>query len=137
MNITLRNYTKADYLALKAVLDESELLVDAWDTNERLAKRVDEKPESIIVAVNDNSLIGCIYVVDDIIPMIFRLAVKKGYRKQGIGKLLMNEAIKRIKDHGHTEVAIFVHEENKELKNWYTKQGFEQFSLLRCMVKEL
>lgn len=135
--VILRNYSTDDYVALRTILEEGDLFVPAWDTEERLKKRITQREDSIIVATNNDEIVGCIYIVDDIIPLIFRLAVKKEYRKKGIGKMLIKEAEKRLKENGHTEVAIFVHEENDELKKWYGRQGYEQFSLLRCMVKEL
>lgn len=49
----------------------------------------------------------------------------------------MDEAVRRTKEHGHDEVAIFVDNDNEELKDWYTKQGFEQSGIYRSMWKKI
>jgi ribosomal protein S18 acetylase RimI-like enzyme len=84
-----------------------------------LQKRIEDKPDSIFVAVIDYKIVGCVYLVDDIFSFIFRLAVKKIFRKQGVGKQLLHEAMVRLQAHGHNEIALFVDEENEALKAWY------------------
>src|ERR1700733_5734230 len=99
-NVSIRNYAKEDYPSLKQILIEGGLFDETWDSEKGLEKRIIEKPDSIIVAVMNGQVIGCVYLVDDFFPFIFRLAVKKRFRRQGIGKKLVAEAIERLKKHG-------------------------------------
>jgi ribosomal protein S18 acetylase RimI-like enzyme len=126
--ISIRNYKKDHYASVKEILIEGELFDKTWDAEELLEKRIAEKPDSIIVAIIDGKVLGCVYLVDDFLPFIFRLAVKKTYRKRGIGKMLVQEAVQRLKKHGHKEIALFVDNEKDELKNWYRRQGFRESS---------
>ena len=125
-DVTIRNYNKEDYFSVKEMLVEGGLFDETWDAEKSLEKRIEEKPDSIIVAIFENCVIGCVYLVDDILPLIFRLAVKKQYRRRGIGKMLINEAAGRLKQHGHREIALFVDNDKEDLKNWYRKQGFTE-----------
>jgi ribosomal protein S18 acetylase RimI-like enzyme len=124
--IWFRNYTKSDYEALKVILQEGKLYDSIWDSEEILKKRSLEKPDTIILAVVGKEVVGCVYVVDDMLPLIFRLAVKEKFRSKGIGKQLIKESIARMKVHGHTEITLFADSNDVELKNWYRKQGFTQ-----------
>lgn len=136
-NVSIRNYTKKDYLSLKKNLIEAGMFAETWDSESKLSERIGTKPDSIIVAIIDDDVVGCVYLVDDILPFIFRLAVKRQFRKQGIGKQLMEEAIKRLKKHGHTEIALFADSNNEELKKWYLKQGFKGEKSWICLWKEI
>ncbi|SRR6266568_4993768 len=125
-NITIRNYKKNDYISVKEILVEGGLFDSTWDNEEILGKRITEKADSIVIAVIEDEVVGCVYLVDDILPLIFRLCVKEKYRRKGIGKMLIEEAAKRLKKHGHNEIGIFVENKKEGLKKWYRKQGFQE-----------
>jgi ribosomal protein S18 acetylase RimI-like enzyme len=124
--VKIRNYKNIDYPSVNKILREGDLFDENWDNEEKLNNRINEKHDSILVAVIKEQVVGCVYLVDDILPLIFRLAVKKEFRRQGIGKLLVEEAAKHLRKHGHKEIGLFVDEEKEELKNWYRKQGFKE-----------
>src|SRR5437870_4388923 len=106
--VQLLNYTQADYEAVKQILEESELFDPIWDSEKRLNKRIQEKPDSIIIATIGDNVVGNVFIVDDFYPYVFRLIVRQTYRRQGIGMQLMDKAIEKLKEHGHTEIGIFV-----------------------------
>jgi len=135
--VILRNYIPSDYIKVKEILVEADLYVSTWDDEERLKNRIENKADSIIVAVIDEKVVGNVYLIDDVLPFIFRLAVKKEYRNHGIGKSLISEAIDRLKKHGNSEIAFFVDENNEELKEWYRKQGFKEAGVWRAMWKDI
>ncbi len=124
--VIIRSYTTEDYFSVKETLIEGELFDKTWDAEAMLTKRITDKPDSIVVAVINDEVIGCIYLIDDVLPFVFRLVVKKQFRRQGIGKMLIQEASKRLKEHGHTELALLVDDRKERLKNWYKEQGFQQ-----------
>jgi len=136
-SVRIRNYKKDDYTSVREILIEGGLFEETWDVEERLGKRVIARPESILIAMINDEVIGCVYLIDDIFPLIFRLAVKKQFRKQGIGKMLIDEAIKRLKEYGHQEIALLVDNNDEELKKWYHKQGFKKGTELICLWKEI
>ncbi len=56
------------------------------------------------------------------------LAVLPEYRHLGIGKAMVNYAVKMVKTYGGTKISIGIIEENTKLKNWYLKLGFTHIS---------
>jgi len=56
------------------------------------------------------------------------LAVLPEYRHLGIGKAMVNCAVKMVKSYGGNKISIGIIEENTKLKNWYLKLGFTHIS---------
>jgi ribosomal-protein-alanine acetyltransferase len=56
-----------------------------------------------------------------------RIAVKKGYRGLGIGKELLKEVIRRVRERGARELFLEVKEENERAVLLYKKLGFEKY----------
>ncbi|MBQ7115339.1 MAG: GNAT family N-acetyltransferase [Clostridia bacterium] len=56
------------------------------------------------------------------------LAVLPDYRHLGIGKAMVNYAVKMVKSYGGNKISIGIIEENTKLKDWYLKLGFNHFS---------
>lgn len=57
-----------------------------------------------------------------------RIYVRKAYQKQGLGKLLMNEAFKQAKLKHRANVWLGVWEHNTNAIAFYEKKGFQKFS---------
>lgn len=136
--VRLRDYIPdSDYLAVKHLLEEAEMFDPAWDDEERLKQKSLQKPDTIIIAEINDEVVGSVYLVDDFFPFIFRLVVKDKYRRRGIGVKLMEETMLRAKQHGHTEVALFVDADNTDLQQWYRKLGFEDGGIYKSMWRKL
>ena len=56
------------------------------------------------------------------------LAVLPEYRHLGIGKAMVNYAVKMVKNYGGNKISIGIIEENTKLKDWYLKLGFNHIS---------
>ncbi|MBE8538692.1 ribosomal protein S18-alanine N-acetyltransferase [Geoglobus acetivorans] len=56
---------------------------------------------------------------------IMSIAVKKEFRRRGIGKILLREAIQRAKKRGMRKILLEVRESNVPAQNLYKKFGFE------------
>ena len=56
------------------------------------------------------------------------LAVLPDYRHLGIGKAMVDYAVKMVKTYGGTKISIGIIEENTKLKDWYLKLGFTHIS---------
>ena len=57
------------------------------------------------------------------------LAVLPDYRHLGIGKSMVDYAVKMVKSYGGNKISIGIIEENSTLKNWYLKLGFNHISI--------
>ena len=51
--------------------------------------------------------------------------VDKNYRKQGIGKLLLEKSLTKLRDKGITKCHIAVYKDNMEAKYIWEKVGFK------------
>lgn len=56
------------------------------------------------------------------------LAVLPEYRHLGIGKSMVDYAVKMVKSYGGNKISIGIIEENAKLKDWYLKLGFAHIS---------
>ncbi|KPH79157.1 GNAT family N-acetyltransferase [Oceanobacillus caeni] len=69
------------------------------------------------------------YYTDDPVGIIPELYVLPPYRKQGLAEILCKEALKRLKEEGHTKVQLNVFSGN-HIKHFYQKLGFQEISTL-------
>lgn len=53
--------------------------------------------------------------------------IKEKYRGKGLGRILMNRVIQRIKDKGFEEATIGVYEDSEELIKMYNSCGFDEY----------
>ena len=137
-SFTIRDYTIQDYPKTKVVLEEGGLFYDLMDSEERMSEKITRDPESILVATVDDQIVGTVSIMEDgRMPFIFRLAVREDHRGKGISLKLMEEAEKRLRDRGYTEVNILVDERDEELKDYYKKQCYEEGNLYRWLYKEI
>ncbi len=136
--ILIRHYKDSDYEDVKQTLQEGKLYDDVWENRQNLKRKIERDPESIILAIHDNNIVGCVFIVEDgWNAFIWRLSVREKYRKQGIGKALMQKAEEVIKMRGIKESSIFVDTKNDYLKQWYIKQGYLKTSDYTFMYKKL
>ena len=136
--VLIRYYKDSDYKDVKQTLKEGKLYDDIWENRKNLRRKIKRDPESIFLAINDNKIIGCVFIVEDgWNAFIWRLSVRKKYRRQGIGKMLMQKAEEIIKKRGIKESSIFVDTKNKRLKQWYKKQGYLKTSDYTFFYKKL
>lgn len=98
---------------------------DFWNAN--LLKSEIENPNSkCIIAKNNDEIVGfaCIWkAVDDI--HITNIVVKKIYRKQGIGSLLLKELIEISNKENVNSITLEVNSLNLPAQNLYEKYGFK------------
>lgn len=95
------------------------------DTKEGIEKFLKRNPETCFVAVTDAKIIGAIMTgTDGRRGYIYHAAVHPDYRKQGVGKMLVNTALSAVKNLGINKVALAVFKKNKEANEFWEKLGF-------------
>jgi len=136
MNIRL--YQDKDYNQVKEILQQGDHFDDVWDSQEHWDEKSRRDPESILIAENEDEIVGCLLIIrDKWTNFLFRLAVKENYRGNGIGSKLMAAAEDQLRKNGEDEVAIFVNEDKKDLQEYYKKRGYIVGGKYRCMYKRL
>lgn len=138
LSIHIRPYLQSDYAAIKEIYQTGGLFEEDCDLEDILAKKSERDPESLLVAVLHDKIVGTVSLVEDgRFAFIFRLAVKLDKQNRGIGSQLIAEAEKKLKQRGNTIINILVNEQHQELQSYYTRRHFHKGRIWRWMWKEL
>lgn len=138
MAVEFKNYNpEVDYPVVRGILEENGLFAENWDDQEKHQRRINSDPDSMFLATLDGQIVGIQFLSDELYPYAFRLAVRPAFQRRGVGTALMEETMRRLKEHGHTEIGIFVDENNEELKAWYRKMGFNESGIYRSMWRKI
>lgn len=136
--MTILPFTADKYEETKAILVEAGRFDDVWDSAEHWEEKIAKDPNSILVATDENEVIGCILIIEDPwTSFIFRLAVKETHRQKGIGSQLIEAAENQLRENGNEEVSIFVSADDEELQHFYERRGYKKGGEYRCMYKTL
>ena len=136
--VLIKFYKDSFYEGLKQVLEECDLYDPVWEDRKNLKRKIERDPQSILIAEDAGVVIGCVFIVEDgWNGFIWRLGVKRSYRKKGVGSLLMQKAEEIIKKRGIKEASLFVDSKNGSLKDWYKKQDYTGSSDWTFMYKKL
>lgn len=138
--ITIRSYQPTDYSQVITLLQEADLYADTWESEVNLTSMVEANPNSIIVAVDQDKIIGNIFLIPygAKISFLFRLAVKKEYRHQGIATQILEYVEDLAHKRGIIELCLFADETNKGLQSFYQKRGWSSSKHpYYCLWKEL
>jgi len=134
----IKFYKDSFYEDVKQILQESNLYDETWEARKNLKHKIKRDPQSILIAEEDNKIVGCVFIVEDgWNAFIWRLCVKKSCRKKGVGLLLMQKAEEIVKNRGIKEASLFVGSKNDSLKEWYQTQDYIKTSDWTFMYKKL
>ena len=120
--ITLRSATEEDLEDLETM--EKECFLDPW-SRRSLEESFSDKNTGCIVAVRSGNILGYVLygaVLDEC--EIYRIAVAKSGRRQGIGALLLKNLEEISKDHQIMRILLDVREKNEGARGFYASMGF-------------
>lgn len=122
--------------------DKSTKLENAQSYKNELLETIGKQHGELLVAKKENTIVGLVawfleeeYEFDEPYGYISDIVVSEKYRGQGIGQELLDTAISHIKDTDVKSIHIGVLLANSETKDFYTKNGFAEYSIE--LVKEL
>jgi len=126
-----------------------EKVIDLWknagegiqlrqsDNPEEIKKKLQRDPDLFIVAEIDQRIIGAVMGgFDGRRGLMYNLAVKSEYRKQGIATKLTEILEARLRNKGCTRYYILVTKNNNEAIQFYETRGWEKLDLF-VMAKNL
>ena len=97
-----------------------------WSKRRRTDKKWREilsKSSYVCGIWDDKKLIGMGRILEDgIMCMFYDIAVHKDYQGKGIGKIIVNKLLDKVKNKGYTSIGLFTGEHNI---SFYKKFGFE------------
>ncbi len=138
MEITVRDYSIKEIKEIAKLIQKTteyhrrwNPVFYSWENTSDIIKWIKKEKPKIIVAEADKKIIGILsYNIrggeKDRNIKINIMGVKKGYRRKGIGKLLMLETLKRARKLKTKQVSLNVDIHNKGAINFYKNFGFEK-----------
>lgn len=127
MNMNIRPMTIQDYDEVFKMWNETagmgmRSLDDSYEGIERFLLR---NPETSFVALQDGQIIGVILCGQDgRRGYIYHTAVKQDFRKQGIGKALVDAALSALKKEQINKAALVVFDSNELGNHFWESIGF-------------
>lgn len=108
------------------------------DTVEAILTLIVRDPEALILAIEDDEIIGTIIAGwNGWRCCLYRLAVREDKRKQGIGRLLVDQAEERFRSIGGTRIDAMILNENETAHKAWASYGFVLQSNWARWVKKL
>lgn len=154
MNISINPYSPTDSESVDQLFLElsrhenkfdaykSTKLENAQGYKKELLETIKNQHGVMLVAKIDDKIVGLVawfleeeYEFDDPYGYISDIIVSESYRGQGIGQQLLDHAISHIKQTVVKRVHIGVLHANTDTKNFYSKNGFSDYSVE--MTKEV
>lgn len=140
MTVSLRLYRHPqDYPAVRALWESMEKGVNVGrsDSPEEIAKKAVHDPNLFLLDEADGDLVGSIIGgFDGRRGMIYHLAVKREFRRQGIAAQLMDEIESRLRAKGCLKCYLLVMQGNDEAAHFYERHGWNEMKTVRLFGKE-
>ncbi len=100
------------------------------DQIEEISKKLERDPDLFLVAEIEKQIVGSVLGgFDGRRGMVYHMAVRMEYRRQGIALRLMEELERRLQEKGCIRYYMLVTEDNQEAIQFYEAQGWERMEL--------
>jgi RimJ/RimL family protein N-acetyltransferase len=134
----LRNYQPPDYARMMALWEASGWEPGMNDTEEVLRERAREPRGFLLVVEKEGQIIGTVMgQLDRRWGWIQRLAVHPEHRRQGIGRLLTQEAERRLAAMEAYRLVLLTRGDNPAAVGLYAGLGYETWEAVIVMSKRL
>ena len=123
------NIRKALFTDIDHILEIEQESINSW-TSTQFIQELSNSFSTFLVCEYNNSIAGYIIVwkvADEI--QLNSIAVKRSFRKQGIGSRLLSEVCKDDSDRSFTSVFLEVRSGNSDAIRFYTDNGFTKTGL--------
>jgi len=127
MDYSLREMTINDFGAILALWNSTVgIHLDDADTEEVLGRYLRRNPGLCLVAERDGEIVAAIKCGQDgRRGYLHHLAVKEEWRRQGVGRALVNAVLRALNDQGIEKCNTFVLDENLEGRAFWEHDGWQ------------
>jgi ribosomal protein S18 acetylase RimI-like enzyme len=116
---------------------EMGVKVGRSDSLEEIEKKIQRDPDLFLLAEADGEIIGSIIGgYDGRRGLIYHLAVRQDFRKQGVGDMLLAEVEKRMQAKGCIKCYLLVLEDNERAMQFYENRGWSDMKDIHIFGKE-
>ncbi|PZR71338.1 MAG: GNAT family N-acetyltransferase [Chthoniobacterales bacterium] len=129
----------ADYDEAVALWAEVEgVEICEGDSREEILGYLERNPGLSRIAEEDGRIVGAALCGHDgRRGWIYHLAVSAAYRGKGVGKLLLNDCVRKLRDAGLKRAIILVAGDNPGGHEFWLRNGWEDIAGAIAMSKEL
>lgn len=136
--IQIRSYNPGDYSSVKQLYEDSGWFDGETDAEERLKAKSERDPQSLLIAINPDDVVGTVSLIEDgRIAIFFRLVTRDGEDAPQIRAKLLTAGETIFKDRGYSEAHIIAPEEDQSRQNEYEQNGFQKGNPYRWMWKKI
>ena len=137
--ITTREFVIGDHERAVALWQAEEgIEICEGDSREEISEYLKRNPGLSRVAEAGSEIVGAVLCGHDgRRGMIYHLAVAPDYRGQGIGKLLLDDCVRGLREAGLKRAIILVAGDNTAGHQFWLRNGWEDIGLAIAMSKEL
>jgi ribosomal protein S18 acetylase RimI-like enzyme len=117
---------------------EKGVHVGRSDTLAEIEKKLSRDPDLFLVAELDGRIVGTVIGgYDGRRGILYHLAVAEPLRGNGIGSLLMDEVVSRLRAKGCLKCYLLVTTDNPEAETYYQRRGWQRMDDVHLYGKEL
>lgn len=145
------NRTNASRIVVRAMrIEDYDVLIELWDkaglpyrpqgrdSREHLARELQEGGGFFLVAEHQGALIGSVFATSDSRKgWINRLAVLPEHQRQGVGRMLVQEAEQRIYATGIEIIACLIEDWNAVSLQAFERMGYVRHDDINYLTKRL
>ncbi|MFQ6058617.1 MAG: GNAT family acetyltransferase [Anaerolineae bacterium] len=136
--IHIRPFNLSDYDAVYALWRRAGpgIHLRQSDTRAEIEKKLARDPDLFLVAEREGQIVGVVVGGwDGRRGLVYHLAVEPTYRRQGIGRALMEELERRLVAKGCLRCYLLVARDNREAIEFYRELGWEVMEGIVPMAK--
>ena len=122
----IENFSIQHYDEVLELWKKAGIAIGSSDTREETALILGRNPDLFLIEKEQEKIIAVVIgAFDGRRGYVHHLAVDPDYQRKGYGKAIMNELIERFKQKRIQKIHLFIQKENKEVLDFYNKQGWE------------
>jgi ribosomal protein S18 acetylase RimI-like enzyme len=133
MTWNVRAFRPEDTESVVALWDDAGLTRPWNDPRRDIERKLSVQPELFLVAVDDEAasrIVGTVMAgYDGHRGWLYYLSSASSHRRRGVGRALVAEAERLLRDMGCPKVQLMVREGNEQALEFYDELGYERFSV--------
>lgn len=124
--MNIRNMISEDYREVYKLWQECGISLGKSDSEDEIHKFISMNPETSLVGIIDNKIIGCVLGgYDGRRGLIHHLAIHPDYQSNDYGTILMECLENKFKEKGVVKISFWVQNSNIGVVDFYEKLGYE------------
>jgi ribosomal protein S18 acetylase RimI-like enzyme len=131
MSLEIRPFVESDEDAVVSLWERSGLLRPWNDPRKDIARKLKVQRELFLVAVAEGAVVACLMAgYDGHRGWINYVGVDPAHRRRGVGRAIMLEAERRLREIGCPKINLQVRRDNPGAVEFYARLGYEEYHVL-------